>query len=327
MTSATIRPYSKVAPLTNPLLIIIAVGAAILAAPYFIYPVFLMKVLCFALFAAAFNLLLGYLGMLSFGHAAFFGTAAYVTAHCTKVLGLGPGVGIILGVVAATTVGVIFGYLAIRRKGIYFSMITLALAQMVYFVYLQTPFTHGEDGIQGVPRGWLFGVVDLGNPLNLYHSVVIVTVLGLLAIWRVVNSPFGLILQAIRDNEPRAVSLGYRVELYKLIAFVISTALTGLAGSLKVIVFQFAVLTDVQWQASGEIILMTLIGGVGTMLGPVVGAALVVTLETVLSTSPLPATVIMGLMFMLSVLVFRRGIIGELLPFVSQRVERFRRSS
>lgn len=228
-------------------LILVAAAAAI-AAPFFFYPVFLMKVLCFALFAAAFNLLVGYVGLLSFGHAAFFGGAAYFTAHAVKVWGWTPELGILLGVAGAAGLGLIIGFLAIRRQGIYFSMITLALSQMFFFVCLQAPFTQGEDGIQGVPRGRLFGVVDLGDPNAMYYTVLAIFLFGMFAVWRIVHSPFGNILKAIRENEPRCVSLGYKVERYKLAAFVMSAALAGLAGGTKAIVFQLATLTDVQWQ-------------------------------------------------------------------------------
>lgn len=289
----------------------LVIGALILA-PYFVYPVFLMKVLCFALFAAAFNLLVGYVGLLSFGHAAFFGGAAYFTAHAVKEWGWTPEFGILLGVAGAAGLGLIIGFLAIRRQGIYFSMITLALSQMFFFICLQAPFTRGEDGIQGVPRGNLFGLISLNDPQAMYFTVLAITAFGLFTVWRIVHSPFGNILKAIRENEPRAVSLGYRVERYKLAAFVMSAALAGLAGGTKALVFQLATLTDVQWQMSGEVILMTLLGGIGTMLGPVVGAALVVALQNYLATSAFPVTVITGAIFVICVLVFRRGIVGEI---------------
>ncbi len=294
--------------------LLVALGLALLiVAPFFFYPVFLMGVLCFALFACAFNLLIGYVGLLSFGHAAFFGGGAYVTAHAVKVWGLTPEIGVLLGVAFAALLGLVFGYLAIRRQGIYFAMITLALAQMFFFVCLQSPITHGEDGIQGVPRGHLFGLVDLDQSLAMYYFVAAVFVFGFFAVWRIVNSPFGNILKAIRENEPRAISLGYRVERYKLGAFVMSAALAGLAGGTKALVYQLASLTDVQWQMSGEVILMTLLGGIGTMFGPVVGAALVVSLQTYLATWEFPVTVLIGAVFVVCVLLFRRGIVGELL--------------
>jgi branched-chain amino acid transport system permease protein len=293
--------------------VLIAIGiVALLAAPFFIYPIFMMKMLCFALFACAFNLLLGYTGLLSFGHAAFFGGAAYFTAHAVKVWGLPPEIGILIGVVGAAVLGLIMGFFAIRRQGIYFAMITLALAQMFFFFCVQAGFTGGEDGIQGVPRGLLFGLVDLHKEFNIYYFVLVVFLLGVFAIWRIVNSPFGMILRSIRENENRAISLGYSVANYKLAAFVMSAALSGLAGSLKAIIFQFATLTDVAWQMSGEVILMTLLGGIGTMVGPIIGAGLVVGLQNSLATSDFPVTIATGLIFMVCVLIFRRGIVGEL---------------
>ncbi|UIJ70663.1 branched-chain amino acid ABC transporter permease [Aurantimonas sp. HBX-1] len=285
--------------------------AGLIAVPFFVYPVFIMKVLCFALFAVAFNLLLGYVGLLSFGHAAFFGGAAYFTAHAAKVWGWEPLSAILLGAAGAGLMGLIIGALAIRRQGIYFAMVTLALSQMVFFIFLQAPFTHGEDGIQGVPRGHLLGFIDLGQPLNMYYFVLAVFVAGFFAVWRIVNSPFGHVLKAIRENENRAISLGYRVERYKLGAFVMSAAIAGLAGSTKALVFQIATLTDVAWQMSGEVVLMTLLGGMGTIFGPAVGAALVVTMQNYFATSDIPVTVIIGVIFILCVLLFRRGIVGE----------------
>jgi branched-chain amino acid transport system permease protein len=285
--------------------------AVLLLAPLFFYPVFLMKLLCFALFACAFNLLLGYTGLLSFGHAAFFGGAAYFTAHAVKEWGLPPELGILAGVVGAGFLGALIGFFAIRRQGIYFAMITLALAQMFYFFCLQAEFTHGEDGIQSVPRGHLFGMIDLSQSTNMYYFVLAVFVIGIVIIWRIINSPFGMILKSIRENETRAISLGYSVRNYKLAAFVMSATLTGLAGGLKALVFQFATLTDVGWQMSGEVILMTLLGGIGTLIGPLFGAALVVTLQNYLATSEFPVTIITGVVFMVCVLLFRRGIVGE----------------
>ena len=292
--------------------LLVALGiVALLAAPFFVYPIFLMKIMCFALFACAFNLLLGYTGLLSFGHAAFFGGAAYFCAHTVKVWGVTPETGILIGTAGAAVLGLVMGFFAIRRQGIYFAMITLALAQMFFFFCVQAPFTRGEDGIQGVPRGFLFGLVDLNRPLGIYYVVAVIFLAGLFAIWRIVNSPFGMILRSIRENENRAVSLGYSVANYKLAAFVMSAALAGLAGATKAIVFQFATLTDVTWQMSGEVILMTLLGGIGTMIGPVVGAGLVVTLQNTLATSGFPVTIATGLIFMVCVLLFRRGIVGE----------------
>ena len=292
---------------------------ALLAAPFFVYPIFLMKMLCFALFACAFNLLLGYTGLLSFGHAAFFGGAAYFTAHAAKVWGWPPEAAILLGVFGAALLGLVIGFFAIRRQGIYFAMITLALSQMFFFFCVQAEFTGGEDGIQGVPRGTLFGLIDLHAPLNIYYFVLAVFLIGLFVIWRIVNSPFGMILRSIRENERRAISLGYSVANYKLAAFVMSAALAGLAGAVKALVFQFATLTDVAWQMSGEVILMTLLGGIGTMIGPVVGAGLVVSLENTLATSEFPVTIATGLIFMICVLIFRRGIVGEIYARITQR--------
>src|SRR5215217_793069 len=258
--------------------------AALLAAPFFFYPVMLMSVLCFALFACAFNLLIGYVVLLSFGHAAFFGGAAYVTAHAAKVWGWEPLTSILLGVAGAAVMGLIIGFVAIRRQGIYFAMITLALSQMFAFICLQVPFTHGEDGIQGVPRGYLLGLIDLNQPLAMYYFSLAIFLFGFFAIWRIVNSPFGNILKAIRENESRTISLGYRVDRYKLGAFVMSAALAGLAGGTKAIVFQFATLTDVQWQMSGEVIWVAVPGGTATLTAPTAAAAWV----TPLKNSPAP---------------------------------------
>ncbi|HHY03412.1 MAG TPA: branched-chain amino acid ABC transporter permease, partial [Paracoccus sp.] len=284
-------------------------GAMVLliAAPFVMYPVFIMKILCFALFAAAFNLLLGYTGLLSFGHAAFFGGAAYFTAHAAKVWGLGPELALLTGVAGAAALGLVMGAIAIRRQGIYFAMVTLALSQMFFFACLQMPFTHGEDGIQSVPRGRLFGVINLSDMTTMYFFVLAVFVIGLLIIWRFVNSPFGMILKAIRENETRATSLGYATARYKLVAFVMSAALAGLAGGLKALVMQFATLTDVAWQMSGEVVLMTLIGGIGTMVGPLVGAGIVVGLQNQLATSAFPVAIVTGVVFMVCVMLFRRG--------------------
>ncbi|WP_416068044.1 branched-chain amino acid ABC transporter permease [Rhizobium sp. ZK1] len=283
----------------------------LLLAPFFFYPIFLMKLLCFALFACAFNLLLGYTGLLSFGHATFFGGAAYFTAYTVKSWGFPPELGILVGVLGAALLGLVMGFFAIRRQGIYFAMITLSLSQMFFFFCLQAEFTEGEDGIQSVPRGHLLGFIDLNSSTNMYYFVLAVFLIGLLIIWRFINSPFGMILKSIRENEQRAISLGYSVARYKLGAFVMSAALAGLAGSVKALVFQFATLTDVAWQMSGEVILMTLLGGIGTLIGPVFGAGLVVTLQNYLATSEFPVTIITGVVFMICVLIFRRGIIGE----------------
>jgi branched-chain amino acid transport system permease protein len=313
MADTTLTPAAKTgsASTIRAALVVICI-AALVAAPFFFYPIFIMKVLCFALFACAFNLLLGYTGLLSFGHAAFFGGAAYFTAHAVKEWGLTPELGILVGVIGAALLGLVIGFFAIRRQGIYFAMITLALSQMFYFFCLQASFTKGEDGIQGVPRGHLFGMIDLNVATNMYYLVLAVFLIGVFAIWRIINSPFGMILKSVRENENRAISLGYSVNAYKLAAFVMSATITGLAGATKALVFQFATLTDVTWQMSGEVILMTLLGGIGTLIGPIVGAGLVVTLQNYLATSDFPVTVITGLTFMVCVLVFRRGIIGEL---------------
>jgi branched-chain amino acid transport system permease protein len=293
--------------------IFIALAALLVVAPFVVYPVFLMKVLCFALFACAFNLLLGYGGLLSFGHAAYFGMASYVAAYTAKHWGLTPELAILLGTVVAGCLGLAFGALAIRRQGIYFAMITLALAQMVFFFSLQTPrFTGGEDGIQAVPRGKLFGLLSLADDRVLYYVVALIFLAGFLLIYRVIHSPFGQVLKAIRDNEPRAVSLGYRTAQYKLAVFVLSATLAGLAGATKAIVFQLASLTDITWQMSGEVVLMTLLGGLGTIFGPVVGAFLVVTLQNYLAGTQLPVTVVTGVIFVVCVLLFRRGIVGEI---------------
>jgi branched-chain amino acid transport system permease protein len=298
-----------------------------LLAPYVVYPVFMMKLLCFALFALAFNLLLGYTGLLSFGHAAFFGGASYITGHLVRNSGLTPELGVLGGTLFAGLLGYVVGTLAIRRQGIYFAMVTLALAQIVYFIALKAPFTGGEDGLQGIPRGFLFGLVDLnrvyvvgGRPLglNLYYFVFAMFCLGFWVIYRTIHSPFGQVLKAIRENEPRAVSLGYKVDRFKLMAFVISSAMAGLAGATKSLVFQLASLTDVSWHTSGEVVLMTLLGGVGTVLGPLVGAFTVVTLQSKLSSVGPWITVIIGGIFVICVLVFRRGFVGEL----SRRLKR-----
>jgi branched-chain amino acid transport system permease protein len=287
--------------------------AALLAAPFAVYPVLMMKVLCFALFACAFNLLLGFTGLLSFGHAAFLGTAAYTTGYAMTHLAVTPEVALILGTLAAALLGVVFGGVAIRRQGIYFAMITLALAQMVYFFCLQAPFTGGEDGLQGVPRGVLFGFLDLRDDMTMYYFVLAVFVAGFLIIYRTIHSPFGQVLKAIRENEPRALSLGYDVDRYKLVAFVLSTALAGLAGSTKTLVLGFATLTDVHWGTSGEVVLMTLIGGVGTVLGPIAGSVIIVVLQNELADKVGSwVTVIMGAIFVATVLAFRRGVVGEI---------------
>ncbi|MBO4224954.1 branched-chain amino acid ABC transporter permease [Bradyrhizobium neotropicale] len=276
-----------------------------------IYPFFVMQALCFALLACAFNLLVGYGGLLSFGHAMFLGTAGYVSAHALKVWALPPELGIIIGTAAACGLAVITGYISIRRQGIYFSMITLALSQLLYFIYLQAPFTHGEDGIQGIPQGFLFGVFNLAKPTVLYYVVLAGFLGGFLLIYRTINSPFGEVLKSIRENEPRAISLGYKTDQYKLLAFILSGTLAGFAGSLKVFVAQNASLTDVHWSMSGEIVLMTLVGGLGTIFGPVVGAFIIIAMQQYLAGYGQWVTVIQGVIFVACVLTFRRGIIGE----------------
>jgi branched-chain amino acid transport system permease protein len=290
--------------------VIMAVALAIV--PAFAYPVFLMKALCFALFACAFNLLIGYVGLLSFGHALFFGWASYVSAHAAKVWGLPPELAILSGTAAGAALGVIVGALAIRRQGIYFAMITLALAQMMFFFAVQAPFTHGEDGIQAVPRGKLLGLIDLADQTNMYFTVLVIFLGCFLLIYRIINSPFGEVLKAIRENEARAISLGYKTDRYKLVAFVLSATFAGVAGATKALVFQLASLTDVDWPMSGEVILMTLVGGLGTLFGPVAGAFFMVTLENYLTTIGQWVFVVQGVIFVVCVLLFRRGIIGEL---------------
>ena len=294
-----------------------AVGLAALAgffavAPFIMYPVFLMQVLCFALFACAFNLLIGYVGLVSFGHALYFGWASYFSAYTAKAWGWPPEAAILTGTAAAAVLGVIAGGLAIRRQGIYFAMITLALAQMMYLVALRVKMTGGEDGIQAVPRGWLFGRFDLANDMTMYAVVAVVVLAAFLLIYRIINSPFGEVLKAIRENELRTVSLGYKTERYKLVAFVLSATLAGLAGSLKALVFQLASLTDVHWTMSGEIVLMTLVGGLGTIFGPVVGAFVIIAMQQYLAGFGQWVTVIQGVIFVACVLLFRRGVIGEI---------------
>jgi len=288
------------------------VAVFFLAAPLVLYPVFLMKVMCFALFAAAFNLLIGYVGLLSFGHAMFLATGGYVSAHVAKIWGLPPELAILAGTAAAAVLGIVAGMIAIRRQGIYFAMITLALSQMMFFFYLQTPFTHGEDGIQAVPRGMLFGLIDLSNVWAMYFFVFAVSAAGLLLIYRIVHSPFGQVLQAIRENEQRAISLGYKTDRYKLLAFVLSASLAGLAGATKVLVFQLASLVDAHWSMSGEVVLMTLLGGLGTVFGPVAGAFVLLGMENYLAQLGAWVTVVQGAIFVVCVLTFRRGVIGEL---------------
>ena len=305
-------PVSKIAEeLRVQRIVFFAMTAFLVIAPFFIYPVFMMKVMCFALFACAFNLLIGFGGLLSFGHAMFLGSAGYASAHAAKIWGFTPELAILFGIACATVLGFFAGLLAIRRQGIYFAMITLALAQMVFFFSLQAPFTGGEDGIQAVPRGYLFGLLDLSEPLAMYGVVLVVFLAGFLLIYRVVHSPFGQVLKAIRENESRAISLGYDTDRYKLVAFVLSAGLAGAAGATKSIVFQLASLTDVYWTMSGEVVLMTLLGGLGTIFGPVVGAAIIITMQNYLAQLGAWVTVVQGLIFVICVLAFRRGIVGE----------------
>ena len=298
---------------------VLMVGVLVIA-PAFVYPLFLMKALCFAIFACAFNLLIGYVGLLSFGHALFFGWASYLSAHAAKVWGLPPELAILTGMAAACGLGIVAGALAIRRQGIYFAMVTLALAQMMYLVAVRAPFTHGEDGIQAVPRGVLFGVFDLSNAMTMYFVVLAVFLVTFLLIYRIINSPFGEVLKAIRENEPRAISLGYRTDRYKLMAFVLSATISGLAGALKAIVFQLASLTDVNWPMSGEVVLMTLVGGLGTVFGPVVGAFTIIAMQNYLAEFGQWVTIIQGTIFVACVLLFRRGIVGEIAHFFRMRL-------
>ncbi|MEH3145271.1 MAG: branched-chain amino acid ABC transporter permease [Methylobacterium frigidaeris] len=290
--------------------VFIGIAVMLVVLPFILYPVFLMKVLCFALFALAFNLLLGYGGLLSFGHAAYFGMASYLAAYAAKTWGVTPEIAILIGTITAALLGLVFGALAIRRQGIYFSMITLALAQMVFFFSLQAKFTGGEDGIQAVPRGHLFGVISLADDRVLYVLVALIFFAGLALIYRIIHSPFGQVLKAIRDNEPRAISLGYRANQYKLAVFVLSATLAGLAGSTKAIVFQLASLTDVHWSMSGEVVLMTLVGGMGTVFGPILGAFVIIAMENYLAQFGAWVTIIQGVVFVVCVLLFREGIVG-----------------
>jgi len=286
--------------------------AVLIVAPFFVYPLFLMQALCFALFACAFNLLIGYVGLLSFGHALYFGWASYLAAHSAKVWGFPPELAILTGTLTAAALGIVAGALAIRRQGIYFAMITLALAQMMYFFAVQAKFTGGEDGIQSVPRGKMFGVLNLADQTTMYVVVLVIFLAGFLFIHRVINSPFGEVLKAIRENEPRAISLGYKTDRYKLVAFVLSATLAGVAGSTKAIVLQIASLTDVDWPMSGEVVLMTLVGGLGTIFGPVAGAFVIIAMQNFLNALDQWVIVIQGVIFVLCVLLFRRGIVGEI---------------
>jgi branched-chain amino acid transport system permease protein len=320
-TPATVHSpaANKGTRITYLVLLALAIAAPVMG----LYPVFGMKLLCFALFACAFNLLLGFTGLLSFGHAAFFGFAAYVSGWLIKAQGFTPELGMLAGTLVGAGLGLVFGLVAIRRQGIYFAMITLALSQMIFFVCLQAPFTGGEDGLQGVPRGNLFGVLPLTSDLSLYYVVLAISVACFLFIMRVVTSPFGQVLKMIRENEPRAISLGYEVDRYKLMAFVLSAALSGLAGSMKTLVMGFASLTDVHWSMSGEVILMSLLGGVGTFFGPVLGSGIVIALQNLLADRVGAwVTVIIGVIFVFCVLAFRKGVVGELLAWRDRRKAR-----
>ena len=316
MSARAIRTWAWIA--------MIAIG---LVAPYLVYPVFAMNVLCLALFASAFNLLLGYAGLLSFGHAAFLGAAAYVTGWALRDAGLPTELGVLAGTAVATALGAVFGALAIRRSGIYFAMITLGFAQLVYFLVVQMPWTGGEDGLQGIPRGKALGLIPLDRPYTAYYFVFVGFLAGFWLLHRTIHSPFGHVLRAIREDEPRALSLGYDVSRYKLLAFVLSAALSGLAGSLKAVVLQFASLSDVHWHRSGEVVLMTLLGGMGTVLGPSVGALIVLTLENQLADLGSWVTVITGAVFVASVISFRRGIVGEVRALVRRSFTGVKRSS
>jgi branched-chain amino acid transport system permease protein len=301
--------------------IVFAVMVVVLvAAPFVTYPLFLMQALCFALFACAFNLLIGYVGLLSFGHALYFGWASYVTAYAAKTWGLPPELAILAGTLTGALLGVVAGALAIRRQGIYFAMITLALAQMMYFVALRVPFTGGEDGIQSVPRGHLFGIFDLNNATTMYFVVLFIFLAGFLFIHRIIHSPFGEVLKAIRENEPRAISLGYKTDRYKLIAFILSAGLAGLAGATKALVVQIASLTDVYWPMSGEVVLMSLVGGLGTIFGPVLGSFVILSMQYKLASLGEWVLVIQGVIFVVCVLLFRRGIIGEIAHYLRTKL-------
>ncbi len=320
MASAVETPVKVSAGIPAERIAFIVMVVGLVVAPFFSYPLFLMQVMCFALFACAFNLLIGYVGLLSFGHALYFGWASYLSAHAAKVWHLSPELAILTGTATAAVLGVIAGSLAIRRQGIYFAMITLALAQMMFFFAVQAKFTGGEDGIQGVPRGKLFGLFDLSNDRTMYVVVLVIFIAAFLFIYRIIHSPFGEVLKAIRENEPRAISLGYKTDHYKLMAFVLSATLAGLAGATKAIVFQLASLTDVNWPMSGEVVLMTLVGGLGTIFGPVVGAFVILTMQYKLAALGEWVLVIQGGIFVACVLLFRRGVVGELANWLRIRL-------
>src|SRR5258708_2791282 len=323
MRSADMASIAEPAPITaratesrSETIAFLLMVAVLVVAPFFIYPLFLMQALCFALFACAFNLLIGYVGLLSFGHALFFGWASYLSAYSAKVWGFPPELAILTGAATGAVLGVISGALAIRRQGIYFAMVTLALAQMMFFFALQAKFTGGEDGIQSVPRGRLFGLFNLADQLTMYALVLVIFLAGFLFIHRVINSPFGEVLKAIRENEPRAISLGYKTDRYKLVAFILSATLAGVAGGTKALVFQIASLTDVHWTMSGEVVLMTLVGGLGTIFGPVAGAFVIIAMQNFLNALDQWVTVIQGVIFVACVLLFRRGIVGEIAHYL-----------
>jgi len=311
LTMPAVQPQSRSE--TFAFLILVAV---LVIAPFVVYPLILMQALCFALFACAFNLLIGYVGLLSFGHALFFGWASYLSAYSAKAWGFPPELAILTGAATGAVLGIVSGALAIRRQGIYFAMVTLALAQMMFFFALQAKFTGGEDGIQSVPRGKLFGLFNLADQMTMYAFVLVIFLAGFLFIHRVINSPFGEVLKAIRENEPRAISLGYKTDRYKLVAFVLSATLAGVAGGTKALVFQIASLTDVHWTMSGEVVLMTLVGGLGTIFGPVAGAFVIIAMQNFLNALDQWVTVIQGVIFVACVLLFRRGIVGEIAHYL-----------
>jgi branched-chain amino acid transport system permease protein len=311
LTVPAVRPQSR-----SETIAFLLMAAVLVVAPFFVYPLILMQALCFALFACAFNLLIGYVGLLSFGHALFFGWASYLSAYSAKVWGFPPELAILTGAATGAVLGVVSGALAIRRQGIYFAMVTLALAQMMFFFALQAKFTGGEDGIQSVPRGKLFGLFNLADQMTMYAFVLVIFLAGFLFIHRVINSPFGEVLKAIRENEPRAISLGYKTDRYKLVAFVLSATLAGVAGGTKALVFQIASLTDVHWTMSGEVVLMTLVGGLGTIFGPVAGAFVIIAMQNFLNALDQWVTVIQGVIFVACVLLFRRGIVGEIASYL-----------
>jgi branched-chain amino acid transport system permease protein len=285
---------------------------ALLIVPFFVYPVFLVKMLCFCLFACAYNLLASTTGLLSFGHAAFFGAAAFTAGYAAKAWGVPFEIAVLIGTATSFVLGLGLGFIAVRRQGLYFAMITLALAQLVYFLAFQLPFTHADDGLSGIPRGYLLGLIDLNNNFAMYYTTLVICVIGFLITYRIVNSPFGRILRAVRDNQPRAISLGYSVEKYKIMVFALSAAMSGTAGALKAIALRLATVYDLHWAVSGDVLVMALLGGSETLLGPVVGAIVVTTLHDYLAESGLPVPVLIGATFVFCILLFRNGIVGEL---------------